>query len=503
MERVKTLFCSKAFIYILIGLFSLLLACLSDSYDYDLYARLIVGENFFKTGWITYKDFLSYTPTHTWYDHEWGASVIFYAFFKMFGSFGLILVQAITLFVTTFFVIKTQRLQEHAYPITYLFLAIFMILFAHQNPNIVRCHMFSFMFFSMLLYLLEKIRLHQSKALWVMPLVFLLWNNIHGGVVAGLGIVFVYMLAAIFSKKPWFTYFGVLAVSTPLLVINPYGLDYLNFLFSANTMHRKFINEWWAVFAYKHILYYFPVFCFVMFGFLLKMYDFLNKRFDFIKISVLTVTVYLGIVHIKLLSLPIIVVSALFYNDLMCLFNKDVVKFLNKISVVLILISVLYIPLTRPFVTRLSFYKYPILEVEFIKQNNIKGNILTNFGLGSYIAYKLYPNNLIYMDGRYEEVYNNKEFENLYHYEVVDEQWQNAIKDYPTEILMPNKEVEVYKKLQNDSDWEEVYTGPVCGIFLPKHRDRYKPPFKLPSKDIKYYEEHDFDNLGYFGKSRE
>ena len=41
---------------------------------------------------------------------------------------------------------------------------------------------------------------------------------------------------------------------------------------------------------------------------------------------------------------------------------------------------------------------------------NIKGNIITPFALGSYTSYKLYPNNLIYIDGRYEEVYyDNKE----------------------------------------------------------------------------------------------
>ena len=37
--------------------------------------------------------------------------------------------------------------------------------------------------------------------------------------------------------------------------------------------------------------------------------------------------------------------------------------------------------------------------------NNMNGNILAPFDMGSYITYKLFPNNLIYMDGRYEEVY--------------------------------------------------------------------------------------------------
>ena len=131
MRKIKAIVCNNKLLYLLLAIFSLLLACLLNNYDYDLYARLIVGEHFFTTGWISYKDFLSYTPTHTWYDHEWGASLIFYAFFKLFGSFGLILVQAVTMFITTFFVIKTQKLQPHPYPVSLFFIMSFMLLFSH------------------------------------------------------------------------------------------------------------------------------------------------------------------------------------------------------------------------------------------------------------------------------------------------------------------------------------------------------------------------------------
>ena len=210
MSKIKALLKSKNFIYILLALFSLFLACMSKDYDYDLYARLIVGEHFFKTGWITYEDFLSYTPTHLWYDHEWGSSIVFYAFFKLFGNFGLILVQAITLFLTSFWVIKTQKLQKNAYPISIFFMASFLALFSHQNPHIVRCHMFSFMFFSMLIYFLEKTRLQNSNILWLFLPIVIIWNNLHGGIVSGLGIIFIYMIGEILSRKPWLKYFLVL-----------------------------------------------------------------------------------------------------------------------------------------------------------------------------------------------------------------------------------------------------------------------------------------------------
>lgn len=500
MIKIKALLKSDIFIYIVLAMFSLLLACLSDNYDYDLYARLIVGEHFFANGWITYQDFVSYTPTHLWYDHEWGSSLVFYAFLKLFGNFGLILVQALTMFFTAFFVIKTQKLQKHAYPTSIAFMAGFLYLFSHQNPSIVRCHMFSFMLFAMLLYFLEKTRLKNSNLLWWMLPITIIWNNLHGGIVSGLGMIFIYMVGAIISRKPWKKYFWVLVISTPLLVINPYGADYLNFLVSANVKNRKFITEWWGVFTQRHVIYYYPIFCVSIFVILLNFIKFLNKKkLNITKLLTLITTATLGIIHVKLLSLVLIVVAALYYNEIARLFSKNSLRFLNKVAYVCVILAICYIPFTNPTVARTSAAKYPISEVEFIKQNKLAGNLITTFGLGSYTSYKLYPQNLIYMDGRYEEVYYDREFDNLINYEKAEPVLcEIVLREYPTEILMPDKTTPIYEYLKNNSNWEEVYTGTICGVFLPRNRKLHKQPFLQPSQDLQYYQQHEFDNMGKF-----
>jgi len=502
MEKIKTLFESKNCIYLLIFLFSLFLACSCKDYDYDLYARLIVGEHFFNTGWISYHDFLSYTPTHIWYDHEWGSSVVFYTFLKLFGNFGLILLQALTIFFTTYFVIKTQRLQKHAHPLSLAFIAGFMSLYAHQNPSIVRCHMFSFMFFSMFLYFLEKTRLKNSNILWLVPPLTIIWNNLHGGVVAGLGIIFIYLTGAIFSRKPWKKYFAVLAVSTPLLIINPYGFEYLNFLFSANTMNRKFITEWWSVFSQRHVMYYYPMFITGVFTLFLTLINTINKKkINITKLLILLTVVYQGTTHVKLLSLVLIVVASLYYEDIIALFNKNCLRALNKYACVLMVIAILYIPFTNPTQARTLTTKYPVKEVEFLKLNKIEGNILIPFALGSYTSYKLYPQNLIYMDGRYEEVYHNREFDALMNYELINPNWDDILRYYPTQILMPEKNSLISSHLEKQPQWEKVYAGDICNIFLPKKRKKYKT-FEKPTEDLEYYKNTEFDKLSRFGEQK-
>ena len=494
MDRIKLMVKDKNFIYVILAVLALFFACCIKDYDYDLFARLVVGEYFYNTGWISYKDFLSYTPTHLWYDHEWGASVIFYTFYKLFGNFGLILVQAILMFLTTFFVIKTQRLQNKAYPPSVFFMALFLLLYSHQNPSLVRCHLFSFMFFSMLLYFLEKTRLKNSKVLWLFLPIVIIWNNIHGGVVSGLGIIFVYFIGELISRKPCKKYLLTLLCSFPLLVINPYGFDYLNFLLSANTKNREYVTEWWFVFAKRHVVYYYPLFFVGFFAVLASINEFFNrKKINITKLLVLLVTTILGTIHVKLLSLTVITVFSLYYSEIATYLRKEVVKKLNKICSVIVLLLVLYLPLTKPFIARVSVTKFPVKEVEFLKLNDIKGNIVTEFGLGSYVAYKLYPQVHIYFDGRYEECYYDEEFNNLLHFNLGDEQWDNVVKLYPTQILMPLISIEVYNVIKNDSSWEEVYKGDVCAIFLPKNRQSYKKPFILPSEDIRYYQKNEFE----------
>lgn len=504
MTNIKSIFKNRIFIYILLLGFCIFLASCSKDYDYDLYARFIIGENFFEKGVFNYQDFLSYTPAHKWIDHEYGAGMIYYLFYKFFGVFGLVLIQGILMFFTGFFMIKTQQIQKHAYPVSLTLMGLFFILFMHQNPSLIRCHLFSFMFFSMFLYFLEKTRIgylnkKPSKILWLAPPLVIVWNNLHGGVFSGLGIIFIYMLGALISKQSWQQYFRVLIISTPLLAINPYGFDYINFLVLSCLKKRTMITEWWHSFMPRHALYYLPQFGVGAFVALLAVVDFLhNRKLKIIKFMVLCTTLYLGGLHVKLLSLPLITAFALYHNEIESLFNKKIYKVAEKLVLGIMVISVLCIPIKEPNVARTHFYKFPVKEVEFIKINDIKGNLLTEFALGSYVAYKLYPDNLIYMDGRYEAAYDDKEFDNLINFELTQNDWQAVLRDYPTEILLLNKISPSYKAVKKINNWVKIYEGNTYVILIKKNKA--KRDYKMPSDDIEYYRKNEFTNKGYFGK---
>ena len=102
------------------------------------------------------------------------------------------------------------------------------------------------------------------------------------------------------------------------------------------------------------------------------------------------------------------------------------------------------------------------------------------------------------MDGRYEEVYYDREFDNLMNFEKQEGDWQTVLRDYPTEILLIEKSLPVYPVLEKLSDWVKIYEGNLCGVFIKK--ENLKKNYKLPSDDIEYYRKNEFVNKGYFGK---
>ncbi len=178
------------------------ISIMSTYVDYDFWARLIVGKTFFQTGTLLNFDFQSFGPTRQWFDHEWGSSLIFYGILDNFGETGLIIFKIIMNFLIIFMVTKIILLRrKHLYkdikinPIKEAPLNIlFFILLTQSMLNIinttVRCQVFTFFFFLVWFYTLEKSRLENNrKILWILPVTMILWSNIHGGCFTGLGLL--------------------------------------------------------------------------------------------------------------------------------------------------------------------------------------------------------------------------------------------------------------------------------------------------------------------------
>ena len=129
--------------------------------------------------------------------------------------------------------------------------------------------------------------------------------------------------------------------------------------------------------------------------------------------------------------------------------------------------------------------------MEFIKQNKLEGNLLSNFGYGSFIAYKLYPQNKIYMDGRYEEVYNNDLIILLKQFYLIENNWDEILKKYPPDIMILENWYPIYEKINQEKDWIKAYETEMFGVFIKKELKKEK--YIQPTEDVRYYKNTLFD----------
>ena len=169
--------------------------------------------------------------------------------------------------------------------------------------------------------------------------------------------------------------------------------------------------------------------------------------------------------------------------------KSDISKVLSLIFVFILIAG---IGIFSPTTAKATWVMYPLKEVEFIKSNGIKGNIITSYGHGSYVTYKLFPHNKVYMDGRYEEVYDEEILMHLKVFLEAGYAWGNILERYPADVILLEKNAPVYKYLEESfPEWKKVYEGELCGVFVKNAKPVSE--YKLPPEGIDYYKETMFD----------
>lgn len=519
------------FFYIIFFLFIFAFFITADRYDYDLWARLIAGMGFVQTGHVLKHDFLSYTPTHQWFDHEWGSGVIFYLTHHLFSNVGLLLLQVILMFLIFFFITKIVELRgvktTSAYNFLFYYFGFSALSYLMSGP--IRCQMFTFLFFTVFLYILELARKGEYRPLWALPFIMLVWNNLHGGCVSGIGLIVMYIVGEFLNKKPVKQYLAPLALSVLVLPINPWGFEYLKFLLRASTMKRPDIMEWWGLFSPFYVTKFLKFKFFALFLILSESYVVLkqliskNFNFDKTKFLVLAATLFIAIQHVKLIPFAVITFTCFLYDDFYTVFNALTRNFFNKIAIgkdiviyALILLFAVANINGRIFRPILIWGVYPNQAIEFLKVNNLDGNLLVNFGLGSFASYKRYPHNKIYMDGRYEEVYYDYEMALFKKFFLVQgKDWDEILNRFPPDVMIIENFYPIYDTLRtgmlykpinvsgknvmasentgvvHNHKWKLIFEDGFFGVFVPS--DKVKKQYKLPSSDLNYYRKTLFD----------
>lgn len=303
------------------------------------------------------------------------------------------------------------------------------------------------------------------RAKLLLPLVILLWVNLHGGFIVGLAVIFYYALRHR-KQKVWWVIGLTSALAT---LINPYGQRiYIEIIrtFSDPSLHNH-INEWRAAYFLTAGLVYLVIW---MVGFWFYQRKNLKNWFG--------LTPLLALASFSASrNVPFFVVNAQkdlehYFSELQRILKES----LGHASAIVVAIFVIASIAWPVYALRAWDYqqiihtdpqaRYPHEAIAYLRAHPCHGNLFNDYDYGGYLIWKL-PEQPVYIDGRMPTWRDdkNKTYYDRYHDVLTKPAVQRSefIRYNITCILIKNtsNHKDLIKNLQA-SGWRRVFnTGPV------------------------------------------
>jgi hypothetical protein len=107
----------------------------------------------------------------------------------------------------------------------------------------------------------------------------------------------------------------------------------------------------------------------------------------------------------------------------------------------------------------------PVAAVEFMKSQNLQGNMFNNDEFGDYIIYAAWPEYKVLFDGR-SDMYGVERMKKYFKVIRLERGWDKVLDDYDINwFIYPAKSALSTFLLQRD-DWKLIYADKVANIFV-------------------------------------
>ena len=401
--------------------------------DEDLWGRMAAGRLTMFEESVPKRDVFAYVPTKPlWVDHEWLSGVVFYEIHRAFGGTGLLALRAAVGVGAIALLLQAAR---GASPWTHALLSLAAWpLLAQGFNSVVRAQAFTFLFFAMTLFVLER----GKGRLALVPLAAL-WANLHGGFVLGPMLLVAY------------GFYRLAAACLAATLLNPYGLDYWRYLGEALLMPRPEIVEWRSAdlsgIGDLHIQGALLLVVVLVWG----------RRPRPAHLVLLGSAALASLLHVRFAPLLGMVIVVTLGGSWEAVFQKR--RHALAVGAMVLALGLIALGgaiawLRRDFSLqmRVPADRYPVAAVERLKDES--GNLAVFFNWGEYALYHLYPSVLVSIDGRYETVYPE---------EIVRANWdftggapgsERFLDTYPADFALYPRDTAAARWLTGASNWE-------------------------------------------------
>jgi len=437
MNNLKLWFCTAV---LLLAVFQFS----ENTVDPDLWGHVVFGQHMLHSGSIPKVDIYSWTANgQPWINHEWVAEIILAVFFTAWGGSGILLLKMV-IGLAAFAVCLRLGAQGLSWPARFVawgFGALAVVEISYGFA--ARPQIFTALFLSLELLLLHQI--HSGKRLWALalPVLFLVWINTHGGVLAGFGLLGLAAgattiqlawnkgrsgIGGIASSEPsgkrasrtiLSLWLAVIAAGAALLC-NPWGTGLLRWLAGSVLWLRPQIAEWNPTpLGWDHAAF-FMVLALAAFS-----WAFTQKKRAWWELAVWGAFALLGLRAIRNTPLFCLVALALVpphlasalagfrrhFEHLEILGRRgDFQKFATILFAVIAVgtgVAAFTLHKEHPLTMEVPRSEYPTGAIDFLQKYQLHGRMLTFFDWGEMVIFRL-PGCPPSIDGRLDTCYSRE-----------------------------------------------------------------------------------------------
>jgi hypothetical protein len=457
--------------------------------DPDFWWHLRTGQLIEQTKEIPRVDPFSFSATgKPWIAHEWLSEFLFFQLYKL-GGYQL-LIPVFSLIITASLLFAYLRCPKESRPYVAGFTLLLGFLTA-LPPLGVRPQIMTFLFTSIFLYLLDLYRKNEKFGTLIpLPLIMFLWVNVHAGYILGIVIEIVYIVGWVIelsilrfwkkenietkTKRSLMILVGALAATLLTVPLNPVGFRIYTFSFQIlfDPAIQAYVQEW--VSPDFHMAMWLPLAFMILALIGSGMVG--NRPFSITKI-ILTVGFGFAALqsarHAPLFAITVVPVLAEQLDNLIKFrpAKQDPTRLMRWVNTILIgavvLVLALKIIQLPERQKKVEAENFPVQAVNWIINNKPEGNIFNTFNWGGYLIWKLYPDYLVYIDGR-PDMYGSEFMSDYIEIHFANPGWEEKLDQKNARLVIVESDSSLANALQQSTKWEMIYEDQQSMIFSKK-----------------------------------
>jgi len=458
--------------------------------DGDFWWHLKTGEYIIRNFSIPRVDLYSFTVRgKPWIAHEWLSEAIFYLVYSRAGFNTLIFI--FTVLTVLAFWIVFRRTSAHPFVKGFaVLLSVWSIL-----PTIgVRPRTFTLLFAAIYLAVLHRFVLErETRAIWWLAPLMIVWVNLHAGYLLGLVLIGVaiagVVLDAWFAGEKLASHWSQLKTLALVFVaclvavnLNPQGprIFVFPFEFFLSPVQQDQIVDWLSPDFHQKEL--FPLLALIMLT--IAALALSPKRVRPSELLLYLATLYMTLKSNRHMAIFALVAGPMLADYLQhwldttrfthmfgesrsattgrrkVIFN--IILLIPLIACLIKLKSVIYSPPTQKQVG------VPLNAVSYLKANGITGNTFTDPNIwGGYLIWET-PSNPVYIDGRID-MYGDqfmREYLGIIHGLT---RWQEPFDKYSVQVAMVSPTSQLRLQLEQSPQWQQLYRDEMAVVFRRKN----------------------------------